>query len=506
MNPPVRAWRWGLAAGLLAALLRLPALRLLLDRDEGEFATLAWLWRAGRGVPYRDWLEQKPPLTLLPHALAQACFSGDPVLGLRWISLLWSVATVVALFGLVLALGRAGRLGGRLRLAPRRLAVAAGLGALVAAVLANHVRTQALAANTETWQTLPLLGALAVFFLPSPDSAGPRRWLLGGVLLGLGSLFKQPLLAGVLFLPWAAYDPRQGLWKPTLWTSLGAALPWALATACFAVQGAQWDFLNCTLAYNQGYVAQGQSGAWLRLLGLARGLGPSLAGVLGLAVLGWRALGRDGAPRRMVAAWLAMGLAALAASGRYYPHYALLLLAPLALLAGFGLVDLWSPWPGRRVPGAALALRGVLLALAVGSYFVEDAGLWLKTNPADATLYVYHVRTFATAPDAAAEVQRLCPPQQRLFIWGDEAELYFLSRREPATRFLFLYPFTGEAPPWPGGDEQLLGGLRSLGTGAAAMTRPLDPEQPLQSQILDELHDHFVGKTQVPGWILGGRS
>jgi hypothetical protein len=505
MNPPVRAWRWGLAAGLLAALLRLPALRLLLDRDEGEFATLAWLWRAGKGVPYQDWLEQKPPLTILPHWLAQACFSGDPVLGLRWISLFWTVATVVALFGLVLALGRAGRLGGRLRMAPRRLSVAAGLGALAAAVLLNNVRCQAVAANTETWQTLPLLAALAVYFLPDPSMATWRRWLLGGFFLGLGSLFKQPLLAGLLFLPWGAYDPRKGLLRPVLWSFVGAALAWVLAAALFASQGAMWEFLNCTLAYNQGYVAQGQSGAWLRLLGLARGLGPSLAGVLGLAALGWRALGRDRAPRRLVAAWLAVGLATLAASGHYYPHYALLLLAPLALLAGFGLVDLWAPWPGRRIHAGALALRGILLALALGSYGVLDAGLWMKTTPQDATLYVYHVHSFASAPDAAAEVQRLCPPQQRLFIWGNEAELYFLSKRQPASRFLFIYPFTGEAPPWPDGDQELLASLTAPSTGAAAMTQGMDTDVPLQAQLQAQLRQRFDGNTQVPGWVLGSR-
>ena len=505
MRPPIKAWRWGCGAAVLAALLRLPALRLLLDRDEGEFATLAWLWRAGKGTPYRDWIEQKPPLALLPHWLAQACFSCDPVLGLRWISLAWSSATVLAAFGLVLALGRAGRLGGRLRLTPSRLTLAAGLGALLAALLVNQVRSQAVAANTETWQTLPLVAALAVFFLPDPATATPRRWLLGGALLGLGSLFKQPLLAGVLFLPWAAYDPKRGLWRPVLWTLLGAALPWALVTACFAVAGAEWDFLNCTLAYNQGYVLQGQSGAWLRLLGLGRAMGLSLAGVLGLAALGWRVLGRENAPRRMLTAWLAVGLATLAASGRYYPHYGLLLLPPLAVLAGFGLVDLWAPRPGRRFPRGALALRAALLALAVGAYLAQDAGLWLQATPADATLYVYHVKSFSTAPEAAAEVQRLCPPGQRLFIWGNEPELYFLSKREPSSQFLFVYPFTGEAPPWPGGDQNLLAGITSTGTGAAAMTLPLDPEVPVQSQIMSQLHDHFEGQTQVPGWILGGR-
>jgi len=46
---------------------------LALDRDEGEYATLAWAWMQGLGIPYRDFLEQKPPLA---PCYAAASFSG----------------------------------------------------------------------------------------------------------------------------------------------------------------------------------------------------------------------------------------------------------------------------------------------------------------------------------------------------------------------------------------------------------------------------------------------
>ena len=64
---------WGLlAAAVLASLLaRMGSLNLPLDRDEGEYATLAMAWLQGHGIPYRDFLEQKPPLAVLLYAPPQ---------------------------------------------------------------------------------------------------------------------------------------------------------------------------------------------------------------------------------------------------------------------------------------------------------------------------------------------------------------------------------------------------------------------------------------------------
>src|ERR1700722_5015389 len=139
-----RLWAWAFGGSAAAVLMRLPSLNLLLDRDEGEYATLAWLWRSGAGLPYHDWLEQKPPLAIAMNALAQAV-CGDGVLGLRLLSLAWIAATVLALFFLADLMARRGRMGWRLRRDARLRAAAAGLGALVAAVLLSCGRTQSLA-------------------------------------------------------------------------------------------------------------------------------------------------------------------------------------------------------------------------------------------------------------------------------------------------------------------------------------------------------------------------
>jgi hypothetical protein len=499
-----RFWLWAFAAAAAAFVLRLPSLNLLLDRDEGEYASLAWLWRTGAGLPYRDWLEQKPPMAIAMNALAQACFK-DGVLGLRVLSMAWILATVLGLYLLLERMARRGRFGSGLEARPLFRPLAAGLGALVAAFLLSTSRTQSLAANTETWQTLPLLAALAVLFVPRPQDLRWGHYLIAGCFVGLASLFKQPVFAAVLVLPLAAQHRDGKLIPSVLWTLAGALIPWIAVWEIFALQGAGLDFLQCTLAYNQTYVLQGLPGAWRRALGLAGWLAPETWALLWLAVLGWRFLGREGASRRWLAAWLLVGLIALAASGHFYPHYAVLVLPPLAALAGLGLLGMFPGAPGSSGHRAPRALRLALAIVALCGYVWADGSLWFRPSARERTLHVYGLTTFANAPEAALKLQAMCPPSQNLFIWGDEAELYYLSQRRPASRFLFTYPFTGEAPVWPDGDHEMLMGLFDENTGAAVLSKGLDENNPFQKSVGDGLREQYSPDQSVQGFILGAR-
>jgi hypothetical protein len=368
---------------------------------------------------------------------------------------------------------------------------------MAAGLLFSSVGTQSLAANTEAWQSLPLLAALALALLEPRPGAG--RWLACGLALGAASLFKQPLLAGVLLLPWAAGE--RDLMKAVALTCLGTGLAWALAWAPFALAHGGWDFLNCTLAYNQSYVLHGQSEAWRRALGLALHLAPELGLLSLLALFGALRLHRDGGRWGWLAAWGGLGLVTLAASGRYYPHYAIVALGPLAALAGLGAQGLWQAAPGPRGRWAV----GLALAAAVGGWALAQAPLWRADDGAAVTWQLYGVPSFGSAPVEGRRVQQLCPEGKRLFMWGDDAEIFYLSRRAPASRFLFCYPFTGEAPPWPQGDDELRNGLQDPRTGAAVLAQGLDPQQPLQAALLNGLQEGYKADRQVPGWILGIR-
>src|SRR5690606_12396057 len=77
-----RAWIAGLlAVAALALALRAPVAALPFERDEGEYAYLAWRWGEGE-VPYRDAFDQKPPGVFALFALGLAF--GETPAAVRW--------------------------------------------------------------------------------------------------------------------------------------------------------------------------------------------------------------------------------------------------------------------------------------------------------------------------------------------------------------------------------------------------------------------------------------
>ena len=130
----------------------------------------------------------------------------------------------------------------------------------------------------------------------------------------------------------------------------------------------------------------------------------------------------------------------------------------------------------------------------IRSFFIPE-------GPEARTLKLFNVETFATAPKAADWVNAHTPEASRLWIWGSEAEVYFLSQRPPATRFLFHYPFTGEAPAWPEGSRELKDGLLDPRTQAAVLSVPL-PDREL-TEIL--LKNYSLRTDIAPPYLIGLR-
>src|SRR5262245_61907578 len=54
---------------LISLAIRMPALHLPLDRDEGGFAYIGWVWNQGQ-LPYRDAFDNKPPMLYLAYRTA----------------------------------------------------------------------------------------------------------------------------------------------------------------------------------------------------------------------------------------------------------------------------------------------------------------------------------------------------------------------------------------------------------------------------------------------------
>jgi len=477
----IKPWLPLLALLGLMALLRLPSLDLPLDRDEGEYATLAQQWAApARALPYLDFMQVKPPLAPALYALAfKAAGPGlaRQLHSLRLLDLLWHLASLSLLYGLLKSLAGPW---------------AASLGGLLWALGACHPQLQGFSANTEAWASLPLLAALCLL-MPKPAPKA-LRLALSGLALGLASLARQPMLAFLPALAWASGPSWRSRYKNGAWLLAGALAAWALCLAFFTLQGgwlASLALLRCVWAYGASYAAVPRAIAPAAKAGLV--LLWVLGGMLPAALAG-AALARP-AERRLAQLLLLAGALACLPGGHLYPHYFLVLLLCLALAAVIGFGALRGAW--RWV--AALGLLFFVAAFALAY-----APLWRARDAASASQALYHVPAFSQAAQAAQALEQQDPKGGRLWMWGSEPELFFLSGRRPACRFLYSYPFTGEAPAWPGGEQELLAALDDPAVSAVAVSQPLSQAGPSLGPLLARrLSARFPRQVQVPGFILG---
>jgi hypothetical protein len=139
------------------------------------------------------------------------------------------------------------------------------------------------------------------------------------------------------------------------------------------------------------------------------------------AVYGWR--------RAPLLARLWVGAAALgvAGGGNFHPHYYLQLVPPLAVLGGIGVAR-------------ALEDRSRVVAWAVAGALAGGVLAWLPLVPrsgaaqADALFRERHLRYDARL---AAYARGHTPPGTRIFVMWAAAQVYYLSDRAPATRYLW---------------------------------------------------------------------
>ena len=410
LSKRTEAPRLWLALTGLTVLTRLPAL--LYPRaidDEAVYAVVARVMLTG-GLPYRDAIERKPPLLFAVYWAVFRLFGSGNWLALHLIAVAWVLLTMAGLFVL------ANRLAGRR---------AGALAALAYALVQPWATAKNLAFNGEVLMNLPLVWAYALI-LPQH-----RRSLLtplaAGALLGAAFLLKQP--AAIAAIPLGLYLLGAPLWRQDRRWSQAITQAAALTIGFAAVLGAAMAIL-----WRYGLLAE----AWYWTMAdhtiphvfWQRGFEHSalfltVALPLVLPLLAWHRLRRAwrGITAQLwtVLGWLAVSVIGAAAGGRFYPHYYIQLIPPLAVLAGVAYADGSARWLSLRF--AAIWLTVATLV----SLGVQTAQLLAERTPSAAGRYV--------AAHAA--------PTDRLFVWGQQTPFYLDAGLLPASRYIATYPLTG---------------------------------------------------------------
>ena len=401
------------------------------------------MWRGA--IPYIDLWDRKPIGLFLLFAAIRA-LPGDGILAYQLTATAFAAATAIIV-----------------RAAARRVG-ATRIGALSAGIVYL------------LW--LPLLGgrggqspvfynlfvaAAALVTLGLPAIGGRRataRILASGIavclLAGVAIQMKYtPVFEGIFFgLAHLWYLRRAGATMvqtggATVLLALAGAAPSLAAIGWYRMLGpAAFDafwFANVTsIGLRPGYPIDQIA---MRLLGIAAQLGPLITA----AALSWRWRSGPAGPASIAAGWLVAALAGFLAIGTFFDHYALPLIAPLAVAASIALGR------SRRLAGGALGIglalfvveRGFVRTDAAGArevarlvrmnsgracpyVFIGDtityllADACLPTAYAFPNLLAYTTEQGATGIDEAAEVRRILarrPPvivssDRRLAIWN----------------------------------------------------------------------------------------
>ena len=123
--------------------------------------------------------------------------------------------------------------------------------------------------------------------------------------------------------------------------------------------------------------------------------------------------------------WVGLSSIAIAVSGRLEPHYLVVVIPPLALLAVPAARGALNGSPRGRVAATAFISLAVLVAVPVA--IVLGARTSTFTDHSQVQAVAAWMRARATEPG-------------KLFVWGDEPELYYTSGLMPVTPYVYVTP------------------------------------------------------------------
>ncbi len=445
MIQPSRRIAWAIVLAV-TILLRVPALihPSAID-DEETYAVVATEMVDG-GLPYADAIERKPPLLFWTYAAIFAVAGKYNWVALHVVGLAWVLATMWALAAVT-----------------RRLAdPSAGItAALLYGLYQPWATFKNLPLNGEVLMNLPIALTLLVAFRPSTSRRRPE--LLGaGALLGAAFLLKQP--AAIAAVPVGLYvllpgyraardlGPRHAVLHAA-WLTIGFWAAIGAAALVLERQGILAEAYFWTITHHD--VPHGPTDPVFWQRGGTTGL--AFVAVCAPLVLGAAVTLRRGVTR--AAEWsarrpelatlvvlLLVSAVGTAASGRFYPHYFIQLVLPLAILAGPALAPVFERAgalqgaPARSAAEPALQCRDRRVLGIPRPPLLAWLGL---TVAGFVTSYTIGLAPHRTPTDVGHYLRTHSAPGDRMFVWGHYPSIYLDARRRPASRYIATFPLTG---------------------------------------------------------------
>jgi hypothetical protein len=426
---------------LVIALLRLHTYNEPIDRDAADYLLNAENILKGH-LLYVDIGDQKPPAIHLTFALAILLAGYGPG-AMYLLGVTAAAGTVLFLYAAVLRATNGN--------------VAAGLWAAAFwTVVSGSLVLEANQPNTEAFQNLCLVGAVAAALppagwrsdAPSTRRAYARSFLWCGVLIALGSMYKQVVLApGGLILaahvlvPPPGVSRRRALFAHAVPAGAIVVLTWAGLFGYYAAIGHLADLKLLLFTLNKAYAGSPGGNLTVGLqpkLLMPDRLAITIDALMGLAIVGGIAMLAAAPARRSVPAYTAAAFVAyavgveiaIAAAGTFFMHYYQLWLPLWCAVGAIAVLPLQSAsmlqpqWLWRRIGWIAPAAT---LAILIGTHapnYALTPDQWSRRKYGD---------QFVQSKAVGLRIGGLLLPQECFYEWGNEQSLYVYSQRDVAS-------------------------------------------------------------------------
>jgi len=420
------------------------------------------------GDLYADTVETKPPLSYLLYA-GIFRLGGLSISLVYWLGAVWHLGVLLVLYALAAAM--------------------AGRGAGICAALAYSFFSVGQSANGvcpnfETWTLLPLaVGYWRLWRLI--DRYCWTDLFLAGICLGVAVLAKQNVLVTALpAVVWLAAVLAEDNNRPAgrriafgLIVALGGLLlPFGAVAGYFAARDGLASMVRVLSPTGvMGYMASESSQfLWDQLRVHGGNFLFQFGALLAVAFLMFFAYSRPAIIERLgrhylwgsrlAATWFVGAVAAVMIGTKFFDHYYVLLLPPLALMVALGVWPLARHW--RLSAGMGAVLLGLTAALFVLTFrweiliarqALEDRVRIGRLNFTEECDYFYRrpnlPRLLAWNRHLAATgfcLRENTSPDETIYVWDYEPGLYWFADRRAPTRHFMYFDVAVELPEGAG--------------------------------------------------------
>lgn len=403
-----------------------------LERDEGGYAYVAWVWLTGKGIPYLSVFNQKPPFVFIIYGLG-VLLNPNGFMGIRLIGFIYKIFVLIINFKLIRKISNSS---------------IAWVLTLLAAWYLSSIQLQGNEFNSEIIMILPLiLFIYTLVILNDSHSTKKKLFLLLqiGVWASIAFLLKTVAVFSIaLFMIWFLLK-RKNIFE-TVPIAIGFLFPIIISIWYFLSHHGLIQMINDVITYNHFYVQDGLKMSSIESVSGYKGILGYIVwstilpkGIIMLTISALVSLFL-GIKSRSLAWWVGIllivstFLGAKSGGSREFPHYYI----PFVFGLIVALIPLLQYFKEKKLHVTSLLLVITLICVVV---IPEVPAIIQGPRAILEAQYGIQGNWFYDAVGLGRFIKSNTNNNDTLLVWASEPEIYYYAGKQSTTKYTDFYGY-----------------------------------------------------------------